>query len=251
MNRLLRTFALIAIASVSSARADIVLSIDMDTQTAGFQNSIDVTVGQTIIAGVNLQITESSINGLGGYSMSVLFDSNVLDLGPDVFEIPNPNPPPFGNINVNRLATPPENWATLGDQSANANEEGPIPGTTPPLSVFYDNTGAFFNVAAGATSGGVGPGTNISIFEFTLKATQAGTISSNLDGDPSVILALYKPSDGFLDAANNLIPFSQIQGVVGPAAIPEASTFSFLGIGAMLSGVVYLRKRKLVKSRVA
>lgn len=237
-------------AGVTVSHGDIVMKLDLDITQSGIQTAIDVTVGQTITAGVVMEITASSVNGLSGYSMTVLFDSDKLDLGPNTLAIPNPNPPPFGDVFVNRRSIPPPNFSTLGDQSDAANKEGPIAPNTPPISVFYANTGAFYNVAAGASSGGIGPGTNVRIFEFTLTATQAGTISSNFAGDPSVVLALVKPSDGFLDALNNPIPFSQIQGVAGPVAVPEPSTLAFLGLGTLLvAGRRYKRRKQAAATK--
>ena len=230
---------LIILACSAVARGDIVMMIDLDTSTPGIQSSIDVTAGQTITAGLNLQITSSSVTGLGGYSMTVLFDSDKLNLGPNTLAIPNPNPP-FGEVFVNRRQSPPSGWSTFGDQSDNV--EGSLTNTNPELQVFYANTGAFFNVSAGAPSGGIGPGTNLQIFEFTIEATQTGTISSDFAGDPSVVVSLFKASDGFLDATEQLIPLSQLQNVNGPVAIPEPSSLAFLGLGALL--VVRRRRNK-------
>jgi hypothetical protein len=228
----------------SNCFGDIVLSIDLDRSTAGIQNTIDVlTVGQTIEAAVNLEITPTSVTGLGGYSMTIIFDSDKLDLGPDTFVITNPQPP-FDNLNVNRLANPPTNFSTLGDQTGATDTEGPI--ANPGVPIFFSNTGAFYNVAAGASSGGVGPGTNVQILEFNLTATQSGTISSIFDANPDVLLALVQPSDGFIDANSDDIPFTQIQGV----AVPEPSSLAFLGLGGLLIARRRYRQRRLAKASV-
>ena len=224
----------------SNCFGDIVLSIDLDRSAAGLQSTIDVTAGETIEAAVNLEITETSVTGLGAYSMTIIFDSDKLDLGPDTFVITNPQPP-FDNINVNRLANPPSNFSTLGDQTGSTDTEGPI--SNPGVPIFFNNTGAFYNVAAGASTGGVGPGTNVQILDFNLTATTSGTISSVLDANPDVLLALVQPSDGFIDANSDAIPFSQIQGF----AVPEPSSLAFLGLGALLIARRRSRKRRLAK----
>jgi hypothetical protein len=228
----------------SNGFADIVLTIDLDRSTAGLQTTLDnVSAGQTIEAAVNLEITETSLTGLGAYSMTIIFDSDKLDLGPDTFVITNPLPP-FDNLNVNRLANPPSNFSTLGDQTGATDTEGPI--DNPGVPIFFTNTGAFYNVAAGASSGGVGPGTNVQILDFNLTATTGGTISSVFDANPDVLLALVQPSDGFIDATveSNPIPFSQIQGV----AVPESSSLAFLGLGALLVARRRYKKRRSAKA---
>jgi hypothetical protein len=231
---------------LSTSRADIVMSIDLDTSTAGIQNTLDVTVGQTITGAVAMRITDSSVNGLSAYSATLLFDSDKFNLGPKTFSVPNPTPPPF-TILANRKSTPPSGFATLGDQSDLSNQESGVSNTNPPLAVFYPNTGAFFNIAAGASTGGIGPDpTVLQIFEFTLTSNVATTISSDLASNPSLVLALVKPSDGFLDALNNPIPFSQLQGLAGPVAVPEPSSLAFLGMGGL-----YLVRRRLKRSKVA
>ncbi|MDZ4851027.1 MAG: PEP-CTERM sorting domain-containing protein [Pirellulaceae bacterium] len=196
-------------------RADVIVSVDLDPVTAGIQNNLPYTVGQTVTANIVMSLTGST--ALSFYQFSVGFDRNELTFVSRTESLP----PGFGFVE-----TDTRNLDNLGSNPAQAQ-----------LYLFGADTGA----------GPVAP------FGPFVVATATFQVNSPIGGSGDIDIFPYKNAtapfeDDFLSNGTFApIPDGQLffnGAAITPNAVPEPTSLSMLGLG-LLTVSVCRRKRKI------
>lgn len=246
----MRLIALLLVALVSTqlasrADADITFSIDLDLNTDGIQNSINVIQGDTITGAIVLHVTGDT--QFTAYDVIMEFDNASLAFGANTLSGLRDD----GNGNRTEVvSTNRRNIGASGTRTGGvAFDLGPLTDDDP-----LSGPGNRITGIAGGTSGAPlgSPVFNFTtfqfedfnkpIYEFTLTAIAGGAPTLTLQGAPP-------NSSGdradFLGLTNpGAIVYNGASANVGASAVPEPSSFAALSLGAFYFGRRKLRNRK-------
>ncbi|KAA1258556.1 hypothetical protein LF1_10760 [Rubripirellula obstinata] len=224
--------AFLILTSQSPALADIFLSIDLNPNEDGVQDTIDAVPGQNIIASVFMELRNTMLDrpgqtpgdtGLTSYSLDLVFDE-FLNRGPDALIFAPPLGAPREQAFLQTPIAPLEPLATFATLNNNFTDDGLRP------------------IAAGSVSNLLTDGASGSIFTFSLSVDDAFT------GGPLAISIINPEAFDFLtaDSPGNLAgttgrrsDFVLSGGTIN--VIPEPSSLAVVFLG---SGLIALRRRR-------
>ena len=235
---LLCFFAAISLLGSIPAWANVTVSIDLDANTAGIQDNINVVVGDTITGAIVLNVTGDT--RFSAYDFILDFEQDTLAYGPNTL-MGKAFDPVTGERNVD-IDTNRVNLGVSGIISISPvvvfdlgplTEDTPLTPPVPDMDPIYNSITGI----AGGTSGerlgtGVFGDVNEQIYQFTLTATSVGTSTLSLRGGAPT----------FLDE-DALGAVSFLGGTVNITTVPEPTTLvaCSLGLGLVAAGQ---RRRK-------
>ena len=228
---LLSALVLCPFVFVSDSAADVVFVIDLDRNTSGLQSVLSVQAGETLNAGLLLQVTNTgTATDITSYQTSIAIDKSVFRFTDPTFILAEA--PRFGD-------------PTLLDWFS-----GGIPATVDDSGL----TGVPYTNYLGITgiSGLSLPPTKITDFSyeivrFDLVANNTGDVRAATGSDPgNVTVGPFGADDNIFGIGPQPIP----PGIIGyndAAAVPEPSAFALAGLCVFGIGYRQRRKAKRVK----
>lgn len=218
---------LMCVAAAIQTQAAIVVSVDLDRNTAGIESSLAAVNGQTIEAAIIIDVTNVVTNvnldtTLSSYGFALRFRTDEFDLvGADG--------------NRNDLGIPTFGLAPLNGAGSRVTTEN-----TTLVDPTVGTYGHFDQIEA-VNFVGFAPVGTYTVFEFDLTATNPTGDASTTDILPVVATAFH----GF---GNDLSqPITALFNGASITAVPEPSSLAFMALGTLMVGHRRRRKRLAAK----